>query len=137
MHGRVYPALEESLLELFGEEALPLHVGLGTHRLLIPRCANDDQVARDSAARQQGLHARAAATAAAARSRSCGDALMLRGESFLGAFRPRDALVAFGRALALEERAEAAMAAGELYARAGVQVTAGARCARAYAAGAG
>src|SRR2546430_256684 len=57
MHGRVYPALEESLLELFGEEALPLHVGLGTHRLLIPRCANNDQVARDSAARQEGLHA--------------------------------------------------------------------------------
>src|SRR5437879_5410428 len=62
------------------------------------------------------LAALAAAQAAAARFESSVDALMLLGESFLGAFRPRDALVAFERALAIEERAEAAMAAGELYA---------------------
>jgi hypothetical protein len=62
---------------------------------------------------------------------------MLLGEAYLGAFRPRDALVAYENALTIEERADAAMAAGELYRREGDQVNAGARFARAYAAGAG
>ncbi len=65
------------------------------------------------------------------------DAWVLLGEAYIGAFRPDDAIVAFERALAIEERADAAMAAGDLYARKGDQVTAGARYARAYAAGAG
>ena len=59
------------------------------------------------------------------------------GESCTGAFRLRDALAAYERALMIEERADAAMAAGGLYAQTGDQVTAGARYARAYAAGAG
>jgi hypothetical protein len=62
---------------------------------------------------------------------------MLVGECYVAAFRPRDALVAYESVLALEERADAAMAAGELYSREGDHVTAGARYARAFAAGAG
>jgi tetratricopeptide (TPR) repeat protein len=65
------------------------------------------------------------------------DALVLLGEALNGAFRPDEALVAFERALAIEERADAAMAAGELYARKGDYPTAGARYARAYAIGGG
>ncbi len=65
------------------------------------------------------------------------DALVLLGEAYNGAFRPDDALVAFERALAIEERADAAMAAGDLYARKGDYATAGARYARAYAVGGG
>ncbi len=66
-----------------------------------------------------------------------GDAWLLLGEAYLDAFRPRDALVAFERALQIEERSDAAMAAGVLYRREGDLVTAGARFARAYAAGGG
>ncbi len=65
------------------------------------------------------------------------DAWVLLGEAYNGAFRPDDAIVAFERALAIEERSDAAMAAGELYARKGDHATAGARYARAYAAGGG
>jgi tetratricopeptide (TPR) repeat protein len=65
------------------------------------------------------------------------DALVLLGEAYNAAFRPDDALRAFERALALDERADAAMAAGELYARKGDHATAGARYARAYAVGGG
>ncbi len=65
------------------------------------------------------------------------DAWVLLGEAYNGAFRPDDAIVAFERALAIEERADAAMAAGELYARKGDHATAGARYARAYAVGGG
>lgn len=65
------------------------------------------------------------------------DAWMLLGEAQLGAFRPADALVAFEQALNLEERPDAAMAAGDLHARLGDHVNAGARYARAYAAGGG
>ena len=53
------------------------------------------------------------------------------------AFRQREALVAYEQALALEERPDAAMAAGELYLRAGEPSNAAARFARAYAAGGG
>ena len=62
---------------------------------------------------------------------------MLLGESYLAAYRHRDALVAYESVLAIEEKAEAALAAGALYAREGDHATAGARYARAYAAGAG
>jgi Flp pilus assembly protein TadD len=65
------------------------------------------------------------------------DAWVLLGEAYLAAFRQQDALVAFEQALSLEERPDAAMAAGDLYARRGDFVNAGARYARAYAAGAG
>lgn len=64
-------------------------------------------------------------------------AWVVLGEASEVAFRPKDALVAFERALMIEERADAAMAAGRLYRRSGDAVTAGARFARAYAAGAG
>lgn len=65
------------------------------------------------------------------------EAWCLLGEALMGAFRPDEALVAFERALAIDERADAAMAAGDLYARKSDYATAGARYARAYAAGAG
>ncbi|MDH4045721.1 MAG: hypothetical protein OEY20_01150 [Gemmatimonadota bacterium] len=53
------------------------------------------------------------------------------------AYRTRDALVAYERALQIEERADAALAAGHLYRLRGDHKNAGARFARAYAAGAG
>jgi tetratricopeptide (TPR) repeat protein len=65
------------------------------------------------------------------------DALVLLGGTYQAAFRPDDALRAFERALAVDERADAAIAAGDLYARRGDYATAGARYARAYAAGGG
>lgn len=83
------------------------------------------------------LGALEAARAVAERFPRSADALVLLGEAYNGAFRPEDALVAFERALVLEERADAAMAAGELYARKGDYATAGARYARAYAVGGG
>ena len=65
------------------------------------------------------------------------DAWMLLGEALQMVFRQQEALGAFEQALALEERADAAMAAGELYRRAGHWSDAAARFARAYAAGGG
>ena len=65
------------------------------------------------------------------------DAWMLLGECYVAAYKPRDAVAAFENVLVIEERAAAAMAAGELYSRLGDHITAGARYARAYAAGAG
>jgi len=65
------------------------------------------------------------------------DAWMLLGEASQMAFRQREALGAYEQALALEERPDAAMAAGELYLRAGHAADAAARFARAYAAGGG
>jgi tetratricopeptide (TPR) repeat protein len=65
------------------------------------------------------------------------DAWMLLGEACQMAFRQRDALGAYEQALALEERPDAAMAAGELYLRAGDPSNAAARFSRAYAAGGG
>ena len=64
-------------------------------------------------------------------------AWILLGEAYVGAFRPDDAIRAYERALHNEERADAAMAEGDQYALKGDPVTAGARYARAYAAGAG
>ena len=83
------------------------------------------------------LRAVSAAQDAVRRFGNSPDAWMLLADCYLAAFRPRDALVAYENVLLIEERAEAAMAAGELYAREGDHVTAGARYARAYAAGAG
>jgi tetratricopeptide (TPR) repeat protein len=65
------------------------------------------------------------------------DAWMLLGEACQMAFRQRDALAAYEQALVLEERPDAAMAAGALYLRAGQPTDAAARFARAYAAGGG
>jgi tetratricopeptide (TPR) repeat protein len=65
------------------------------------------------------------------------DAWMLLGEALEMVFRQREALGAYEQALALEERADAAMSAGALYHRAGQYAEAAARFARAYAAGGG
>lgn len=65
------------------------------------------------------------------------DAWMLLGEAHQMVFRPKEALGAFEQALAIEERADAALAAGDLYRRAGQYADAAARFARAYAAGGG
>jgi len=65
------------------------------------------------------------------------DSWVALGVACRAAFRTRDALVAYERALQLEERADAAMAAGLLYRMQSDHETAGARFARAYAAGAG
>jgi tetratricopeptide (TPR) repeat protein len=65
------------------------------------------------------------------------DAWMLLAEACQLVFRQKEALTAYEQALALEERADAALAAGELYARMGQPAQAAARFARAYAAGAG
>lgn len=65
------------------------------------------------------------------------DAWMLLGEAFQMVFRQQDALVAYEQVLALEERPDAALAAGDLYRRAGRPAEAAARFARAYAAGGG
>jgi tetratricopeptide (TPR) repeat protein len=65
------------------------------------------------------------------------DAWMALATACRGAYRTRDALTAYEQALMLEERTDAALAAGFLYRQLGDHVTAGARFARAYAAGAG
>jgi tetratricopeptide (TPR) repeat protein len=83
------------------------------------------------------LAAVAVAQTAVARFSGNPDAWMLLGEACQMAFRQRDALVAYEQALAIEERPDACMAAGELYLRAGEPSHASARFARAYAAGGG
>ncbi len=65
------------------------------------------------------------------------DAWMLLGEAYQMVYRQKDALAAYEQALALEERPDAAVAAGDLYRRAGLLQEAAARFARAYAAGGG
>jgi tetratricopeptide (TPR) repeat protein len=99
------------------------------------------QVHRDlvAARRRSGdrLGAMAVASSIAQRFQDSADAWVMLGDAAVAAFRPVDAILAYERALQLEERADAAMAAGQLYALKGDQVTAGARYARAYAAGAG
>ncbi|HXM39593.1 MAG TPA: hypothetical protein VN908_13140 [Gemmatimonadales bacterium] len=77
----------------------------------------------------------AAAREASVRFPDHADAWMLLGEALEMVFRQDEALGAFEQALALEERADAAMAAGTLYQRAGRFADAAARFARAYAAG--
>jgi Flp pilus assembly protein TadD len=92
------------------------------------------------AARQtRGDHhgAVAHATMTAARFDTSSQALIALGQACAAAYRTKEALWAFERALQFEERADAAMAAGKLYRMLGDHATAGARFARAYAAGAG
>ena len=79
----------------------------------------------------------AAAERALRRFESDPAAWVLLGVARESAFQIRNALVAYELALMLEERADAAMAAGRLYSQLGDHATAGARFARAYAAGAG
>lgn len=90
-----------------------------------------------SRAREDRWGAVEAAREATARFPDNPDAWMLLGEALQMVFRQQEALGAFEQALALEERADAAMAAGELYRRGGQHVEAAARFARAYAAGGG
>src|SRR3989441_12834043 len=78
-----------------------------------------------------------AAQAATRRFPTSAAAWMLLGEAYQGAFRMKEALAAYEQALVLEERADAVLAAGELYRRAGQAAEAAARFARAYAAGGG
>jgi tetratricopeptide (TPR) repeat protein len=100
-----------------------------------------DFVHRDLCAHYRRLEDRLAAAAVAQeavrRFSTSADAWMLLGECYLAAFRPHEALVAFENVLTIEERVDAALAVGELYSRDGDHKTAGARYARAYAAGAG
>jgi tetratricopeptide (TPR) repeat protein len=88
-------------------------------------------------AREDRLGALAVAHTAVRRFPGNPDAWMLLGEACQMAFRQRDALGAYEQALAIEERPDAAMAAGELYLRAGEPANAAARFSRAYAAGGG
>jgi len=88
-------------------------------------------------AREDRLGAMSAAQAATRRFPTSAAAWMLLGEAYQGAFRMKEALAAYEQALVLEERADAALAAGELYRRAGQAAEAAARFARAYAAGGG
>jgi len=88
-------------------------------------------------AREDRLGAMSAAQAATRRFPASAAAWMLLGQAYEGAFRMKEALAAYEQALVLEERADAALAAGELYRRAGQAAEAAARFARAYAAGGG
>src|SRR6266571_4718651 len=88
-----------------------------------------------SRAREDRLGAVEAAREASVRFPDNPDAWMLLGEALQMVFRQPEALGAYEQALALEERADAALAAGDLYRRAGHD--AAARFARAYAAGGG
>lgn len=63
------------------------------------------------------------------------EAWLLLGESYLGVYRQREALAAFEQALSIDERADAAYAAGGIYRRLGRHADAAARFARAHAAG--
>jgi tetratricopeptide (TPR) repeat protein len=65
------------------------------------------------------------------------EAWMLAGEAATLVFRQAEALAAYEEALVIEERADAALAAGALYARAGQHAHAAARFARGFAAGGG
>src|SRR2546428_9938502 len=70
-------------------------------------------------AREDRLGAMSAAQAATRRFPTSAAAWMLLGEAYQGAFRMKEALAAYEQALVLEERADAALAAGGLYPRAG------------------
>jgi tetratricopeptide (TPR) repeat protein len=88
-------------------------------------------------ARDQRWEARATAQVAAERFPENADAWILLGDGWQMVYRYPEALAAFEQALAIEERADAAMAAGALYMRVGHHAEAAARFARAYAAGGG
>ncbi|HUL49577.1 MAG TPA: tetratricopeptide repeat protein [Gemmatimonadales bacterium] len=79
----------------------------------------------------------AAAQQASERFKGNPDAWMLLGEAYQMVFRQKEALEAYEEVLVLEERSDAALAAGELYLRMSRPAEAAARFARAYAAGGG
>src|SRR3989449_2211165 len=79
----------------------------------------------------------AAAQGAVERFPETPDAWLSLGAAYQMVFRQQEALVAYEQALALEERPDAALAAGDLYRRAGRYADAAARFARAHAAGGG
>jgi len=81
--------------------------------------------------------ARAVAQRAAERFPDNADAWMLLGRAWLGVYRHQEALASFEQALVLQERPDAALAAGQIYRRSGQFPEAAARFARAYAAGGG
>ena len=81
--------------------------------------------------------ARALAQQAAERFPEESEAWMLLGEAWLGVYRNQEALTAFEQALALTERPDAALAAGDIYRRSGRYTEAAERFSRAYAAGGG
>ena len=81
--------------------------------------------------------ARALAQGAAERFPENSDAWMLLGQAWLGVYRHQEALASFEQALVLDERPDAALAAGVIYRRSGQFPEAAARFARAYAAGGG
>src|SRR5256712_8560055 len=77
----------------------------------------------------------AAAQEAAQRFPANPDAWMLLGEAWQMVYRQQDALVAYEQVLTIEERPDAALAAGDLYRRAGRPAERGGRFARACARG--
>jgi|SRR5262245_20984433 len=87
--------------------------------------------------REDRWAARAVAQGAAERFPETADAWMLLGNAWLGVYRHQEALASFEQALVLEERPDAALAAGAIYRRSGQFPEAAARFARAYAAGGG
>ena len=78
-----------------------------------------------------------AARAASARFPQAADAWFLLGEAYQGAFKVKEAMDAFARALGLAERADAALRIGLLLRRESRHADAAAMFARAFAAGAG
>jgi len=96
------------------------------HRLLVTRTTAADPMRGMDEARRW-----------TARFGSDSEAWVTLGTACRAAYRTHDALVAFERALQIEERPDAAFAAGLLYRMKGDHATAGARFARAYAAGHG
>jgi tetratricopeptide (TPR) repeat protein len=81
--------------------------------------------------------ARALAQQAAERFPEESEAWMLLGEAWLAVYRHQEALTAFEQALALAERPDAALAAGDIFRRSGRYAEAAERFSRAYAAGGG
>jgi len=88
-------------------------------------------------AREERWAAQAVAQEAAERFPGDPEAWMLLGDAWQMVYRHEEALGAYEQALAIEERPDAALAAGALYRRAGRFADAAARFARAFAAGAG
>lgn len=87
--------------------------------------------------RDDRWEARALAQRAAERFPDNPDAWMLLGQAWLAVYRHQEALASFEQALVLDERPDAALAAGVIYRRSGQFPEAAARFARAYAAGGG
>ena len=118
------PRLADRLLRL----ALRIEIEMGdaTGALVALRRAGGDRLAALAAARQ-----------ATERYPQSSDAWFLLGETYQGAFKMREALEAFERALALRERSDAALLMGLLHRRESRHAEAAASFARAFAAGGG